>query len=194
MAAKSGALGNRAIVEAVAQAAVEFHFPLVVDPVMISKHGASLVSEDAREAIRKELVPRAFLVTPNLAEASALTGFEVRDLEGMRRAGRELSNMGAKAALVKGGHLEGDAVDVLYTAGTSHEFRARRIETRHTHGTGCTLSAAITAELARGAPLEDAIARAKAFITEAIRTNPGFGHGSGPVNHHAQVASGRAGV
>jgi hydroxymethylpyrimidine/phosphomethylpyrimidine kinase len=191
-AAKTGALGDRSVVEAVARAAEEFRFPLVVDPVMVSKHGAALVSHDAAEAMRRELIPRAFLLTPNLSEAAALTGLDVRDVAGMRRAARELCTMGAKAVLVKGGHLQGDAVDVLQSATGTREFRTERIETQHTHGTGCTYSAAITAELARGSSLEAAVTRAKAFITEAIRTNPGLGRGAGPVNHFAarEIAAG----
>ena len=114
----------------------------------------------------------------------------------MHKAARRLHDMGAKAVLVKGGHLEGDAVDVLYTTGLTREFRAARIPTRHTHGTGCTYSAAITAELAMGALLEPAVARAKAFVTEAIRSAPGLGRGSGPLNHHAsiQLAHGNTGT
>jgi hydroxymethylpyrimidine/phosphomethylpyrimidine kinase len=193
-AAKTGALGNRSIVEAVARAAADFRFPLVVDPVILSQHGRPLTSDDAVNAIREELLPQASLVTPNLAEAEALTGLEVRNLEGMRRAARRLHDMGAKAVLVKGGHLEGDAVDLFFTSGVTREFRAARIETRHTHGTGCTYSAAITAELARGALLEDAVERAKAFVTEAIRSAPGLGRGSGPLNHHAIVHLARGGA
>ncbi|MGD0201046.1 MAG: bifunctional hydroxymethylpyrimidine kinase/phosphomethylpyrimidine kinase [Bryobacteraceae bacterium] len=185
-AAKTGALGNAAIVEAVAELAAGFDFPLVVDPVMISKHGAPLVAEDAREAIARLLVPHATLVTPNLAEASALTGAGIDNLEAMRRAAQRLCDMGARAALIKGGHLGGGATDVLFDGHDWQEFPAPRIQTRHTHGTGCTYSAAITAELARGADLHLAVARAKAFITEAIRTAPGLGHGAGPVNHHAR--------
>jgi hydroxymethylpyrimidine/phosphomethylpyrimidine kinase len=186
-AAKTGALGNRELVEAVAALAGDFDFPLVVDPVMISKHGAPLVEAEAREAIAARLVPRAYLLTPNLAEAAALTGIEVQDAGGMRRAAERLASMGARAVLVKGGHLSGCSTDVLFAAGEFHEFPSERIATRHTHGTGCTYSAAIAAELARGAPLVAAVARAKAFITEAIRTNPGLGRGAGPVNHHAPV-------
>ncbi|MGE5567823.1 MAG: bifunctional hydroxymethylpyrimidine kinase/phosphomethylpyrimidine kinase [Rhodospirillales bacterium] len=189
-AAKTGALGNREVVEAVAALTAEFDFPLVVDPVLISKHGMPLAADDAREAIAARLLPRAYLVTPNLGEAAALTGLEVCDAAGMRRAAERLAEMGAKAVLIKGGHLEGSATDVLYADGTWYEFPAARIATAHTHGTGCTYSAAITAELARGTPLPAAVARAKAFITEAIRTNPGLGRGSGPVNHHAPVRRG----
>lgn len=186
-AAKTGALGNAEIVQAVARAATHFPFPLVVDPVMISKHGAPLVSESAQALIRSELLPRATLVTPNLAEAEVLTGTAVRDLESMERAGRKLLELGAAAALIKGGHISGEATDLLVTGRGCREYRGPRIETRHTHGTGCTYSAAITAELAKGTPLPDAVARAKAFISRAIATNPGLGRGAGPVNHHAPV-------
>lgn len=187
-AAKTGALGNHEIVEAVAREAAQFDFPLVVDPVMLSKHGVPLIAADARETLVRELVPRAFLLTPNLAEAAALTGLAIGDLDDMRRAAERLCAMGARAALIKGGHLPDCATDVLYAGGCWHEFPAPHIETPHTHGTGCTYSAAIAAELARGAPLVAAVRRAKAFITEAIRTNPGLGQGSGPVNHHARIA------
>ena len=189
-AAKTGALGSRAIVEAVAKAAASFRFPLVVDPVMISKHGTPLIDPDAERALIEHLLPRASLLTPNLSEAAALAGFPVEDIGSMRRAAEKLVSMGAANVLVKGGHLPGQAVDVLYlTGGIVREFPAERIDTPHTHGTGCTYSAAITAELARGTPLEQAVERAKAFITAAIRTNPGLGGGSGPLNHHAPIMS-----
>ncbi len=177
-AAKTGALGSAAVVRAVARAAERFAFPLVVDPVMISKHGASLMPEDARRALLEDLMPRAYLITPNLHEAAALSGFD-----DMRKAAERLHRMGARHVLVKGGHAAGDATDVLFSGAGFVEFKAERIDTAHTHGTGCTYSAAITAELAKGLPLEDAIAHAKRFITDAIRTNPGLGGGSGPVNH-----------
>jgi len=185
-AAKVGALGSREIVLAVARAARTFTFPLVVDPVMISKHGARLIDEDAARALIEALIPRTFLLTPNLDEAAALTGLVVEDRDGMARAAEKLASFGAANVLVKGGHLRGDALDLLYLSGGEiREFTARRIETRHTHGSGCTYSAAITAELAKDTPLADAVARAKAFITEAIRTAPGLGAGNGPLNHHA---------
>lgn len=181
-AVKTGALGNAGIVRALA--AEPFDFPLVVDPVMISKHGASLMEDDARAALIRELLPRAFLVTPNIPEAEALSGRTIRDLEGMRAAAARIP--GANV-LIKGGHLEGEAVDLLYADGAYHEFAADRVATVHTHGTGCTFSAAITAALALDVSLQDAIGRAKRYITAAIRTNPGLGAGSGPVNHHAAV-------
>jgi len=181
-AAKTGALGNRAIVEAVAAAAAEFQFSLVVDPVMISKHGAALISADAPV---HQLIRHATLVTPNLAEAAALSGVEIRDLAGMKEAALRLRDRGARAVLVKGGHLEGAATDLLLDGDQFHELHAPRIDTPHTHGTGCTYSAAITACLALGMPLLDAVQRSKAYIHAAIATAPGLGHGSGPVNHHA---------
>ena len=185
-AAKTGALGSREVVEAVADAVGRFSFPLVVDPVMISKHGARLLDEDACRVLAGRLIPRAFLLIPNLEEAAMLAGFPVNDRNSMRRAAEKLASLGAANVLVKGGHLRGDALDILYMSdGTVREFCAPRIDTPHTHGSGCTYSAAITAGLALGAPLADAVARAKEFVTAAIRTNPGLGSGSGPLNHHA---------
>jgi len=184
-AAKTGALGNRDTVAAIAEAAAEFAFPLVVDPVMISKHGQPLVSPDAMAAMRELLLPRATVICPNLPEAEELAGMPVRTIEDMRTAAHRLCEMGARAAIIKGGHLRDCAVDVLYDGKEYREFTAPRIDTPHTHGTGCTYSAAITAELARGAPLEAAVARAKSYITQAIRSGPGLGHGAGPLNHHA---------
>jgi len=155
---------------------------------MISKHGAPLIAEDARVLVRDRLLRRAFLITPNLHEASALSGIPVTREEEMEQAARRLREMGAKNVLVKGGHLAGNAADLLLDAGgVMHWFPSPRIDTPHTHGTGCTYSAAITACLAKGLPLHEAVRRGKLFITEAIRTNPGLGHGSGPVNHHAPV-------
>ena len=185
-AAKIGALGNSAVVEAVAGAAKSFSFPLVIDPVMISKHGAALMSEEAQRALAACLIPRAFLLTPNLEEATVLAGFPVTDMESMRKAAEKLASLGAKNVLIKGGHLEGDAMDLLFEPEHGwHGFSSPRIATKHTHGTGCTYSAAITAELAKGLPLRDAVGKAKEFITEAIRTAPRLGSGRGPLNHHA---------
>ena len=186
-AAKIGALGNRGVVEAVAAAAQAFPFPLVIDPVMISKHGAPLIEEDAQRALVACLIPRAFLLTPNLEEATILAGLPVIDLASMRKAAEKLAALGARNVLIKGGHLDADdAVDVLFEPEHGfQEFSSRRIATPHTHGTGCTYSAAITAELAKGAELRAAIGKAKEFITEAIRTAPGLGAGTGPLNHHA---------
>jgi hydroxymethylpyrimidine/phosphomethylpyrimidine kinase len=181
-AAKTGALGSRAVVEAIALLAEEFTFPLIVDPVMVSKHGALLLEPDAC----KLLISRAYLLTPNLPEAAALTGLEVTDLASMRQAAQALVAMGARNVLVKGGHLAFEATDVLLFEGTWFEFPASRIQSQHTHGTGCTYSAAITAGVALGHDLPTAVANAKQFIREAIRTAPGLGHGCGPLNHFVQ--------
>lgn len=185
-AVKTGALGSGAIIEAVADLAAGLSCPLVVDPVMISKHGAPLLAEEARAALAARLLPRASLLTPNLPEAAALCGFEVGDIDAMRRAAAALHRMGAAAVLVKGGHLSGEAIDILYDGREFVTFTAPRVHTPHTHGTGCAYSAAIAAMLARGAPLRDAVRTAKEFIAEAIRTNPGLGRGRGPVNHFAR--------
>jgi hydroxymethylpyrimidine/phosphomethylpyrimidine kinase len=188
-AAKTGALGTGAIVEGIAEKAEKFTFPLVVDPVMISKHGQVLMVEKARDAMAELLLPTAFLVTPNLHEAGVLAHMRVHDLESMKEAAMKIREMGPKAVLVKGGHLNEEAIDVLFDETGFHYYRAARVATRHTHGTGCTYSACITAELARGLALTDAVANAKNFITRAIETAPGLGSGSGPVNHHVQIGN-----
>lgn len=186
-AIKTGALGNEAIVSLIAEMSEKFSAPLVVDPVMISKHGHPLMTEQARKVVVERLLPRAFLITPNLHEAGELAGMPVDTIESMAEAATKICTLGAQAVLIKGGHLEGDAVDLLYCQGEIHYFRAPRIVTQHTHGTGCTYSACITAELAKGRCLVDAVGIAKKFITRAIETAPGLGKGSGPVNHHAQI-------
>jgi hydroxymethylpyrimidine/phosphomethylpyrimidine kinase len=183
-AAKTGALGTEGIIEAVAASAGVV--PLVVDPVMISKHGAPLIDAAARQALARLLFPKALLVTPNLHEAAALTGMEVPTREAMLEAGLRILDQGPVAVLVKGGHLEGRAADLLVTRESVEWFESERVDTPHTHGTGCTYSAAITANVARGMALADAVRAAKRYIAEAIRTNPGLGGGHGPVNHFAR--------
>jgi hydroxymethylpyrimidine/phosphomethylpyrimidine kinase len=186
MAAKTGALGSKEVVSAVADLAARFTFPLVIDPVMSSKHGARFLDDESSRVLIERLIPRAFLLTPNLDEAAALSGLAVDGRDSMIRAAEKLIALGAANVLVKGGHLPGAALDILYTgAGEIHEFTAARIPTSHTHGSGCTYSAAITAELARGTPIAEAVRRAKDFVTRAIRSNPGLGCGQGPLNHHA---------
>jgi hydroxymethylpyrimidine/phosphomethylpyrimidine kinase len=185
-AAKTGALGSAEVVRAIARAAANFAFPLVVDPVLVSKHGRPLLDEAAVNALRDELLPCARLLTPNVPEAEALSGVAIRGPDELRRAAERLRDQGARAVLIKGGHREGPATDVLLEGDTWREFPAPRILTRHTHGTGCTYSAAITAGLASGLALADAVARAKRFIHEAIRTAPGLGKGCGPLNHFAE--------
>jgi hydroxymethylpyrimidine/phosphomethylpyrimidine kinase len=185
-AAKTGALGSAGMVRALARAAAEFRFPLVVDPVLLSTHGPPLLAGEALDALREELLPRAALLTPNVPEAEALSGISIRGPEELRHAAERIREQGARAVLIKGGHRTGPATDVLLDAEGWREFPAPRLETRHTHGTGCTYSAAITAGLACGFALADAIARAKRFIHEAIAGAPNLGHGCGPVNHHAR--------
>jgi hydroxymethylpyrimidine/phosphomethylpyrimidine kinase len=167
--------------------AKHFRFPLVVDTVMISKHGAMLMDKNACEVLKKKLFPHAFLVTPNLFEAEVLTGLKIDDLETMDLAARQIAKSGPAAVLLKGGHLKGAAADLLYSCGKVNVFTSRRIKTIHTHGTGCTYSAAITACLAKGKSLTIAVKWAKDYITKAIQTAPHLGHGTGPVNHHADA-------
>ncbi len=187
-AAKTGALGSAAIIQALAERAAEFEFPLVVDPVMISKHGAALLDEDAVESLKRKLLPHAFCVTPNLPEAAALTGIEVTDRATMEQAARAMAELGSKHVLIKGGHATGPALDFLWSDGELHEFPAERIDSTNTHGTGCVLSAAITAHLASGDSLIYAVRRAKQFVTSAIRTAPGLGSGVGPTNMFADLS------
>ncbi len=181
-AAKTGALGNQAIIQAVAKRAREFPFPLVVDPVMISKHGMSLIDQDAVQALVESLLPCAFLVTPNRLEAARLADMAVDDLAAMERAAAVIAERGARNVLIKGGRAAEQTIDVLWTAGEIYHLAAPHIETPHTHGTGCVLSAAITAQLAQGLDLLTAARRAKQFISSAIQSSPGLGHGRGPVN------------
>ena len=189
-AVKTGMLATGELVESVARA-VEDHGleRYVLDPVMVATSGDRLLVPDAETAVRNALVPAAFLVTPNLHEARILTGLAVTSVEEMADAGRALVEMGARAALVKGGHLSGtgEAVDVLWDGAHERIWRRPRVATVHTHGTGCTLSAAITAGLALGRPLGEAVARATEYMARAIATAPGLGHGRGPVNHFASV-------
>jgi hydroxymethylpyrimidine/phosphomethylpyrimidine kinase len=194
-AVKTGALGSAAIVAALSR--IDFACPLVIDPVTVSSSGTSLTDPGALSALRDLLLPRAALVMPNLTEAAELAGMAVRTMDDMREAATRIAGMGPGAVLVKGGHLtKGDAVDVLLCGGRFldfREFRAPRIATRHTHGTGCTYSAAVTALLARGTGLADAVEGAKWFVSEAIETAPGLGGGSGPLNHWAGTGRGTIG-
>jgi hydroxymethylpyrimidine/phosphomethylpyrimidine kinase len=186
-AAKTGALGSEELIEAVATGVEEHAIPnLVVDPVMISKHGDPLLPKGAVDALKRRLFSRAALVTPNLREAAELLGGPVESEEQMQDAARAVCDLGAAAVLVKGGQLPGEeAVDLFYDGAAFVRLAAPRIDTPHTHGTGCTYSAAITALLARGETLVDAVRQAKDFISRAIASAPGLGHGHGPVDHWA---------
>lgn len=185
LAVKSGMLGTAELVEAVA-AGIERHSfkNYVLDPVMVATSGDRLLDRAAEELVRQHLVPLALLVTPNLDEATALTGRTVGTPADMERAGRALLELGAHAALVKGGHLASDQiVDVLVTKDAIRHYPHPRVETTSTHGTGCTLSAAVTAGLALGRPLEHAVADAIDFVERATAAAPGLGRGHGPLNH-----------
>lgn len=187
-AVKTGMLATAALVETIA-AAVARHrlLPYVLDPVMVSTSGHRLLDADAEGALARTLLPLATLVTPNLHEATILTGREVRSLADMAVAARAMVDMGAGAALVKGGHLEGDAADLFWDGTEERVWRKVRLDTRHTHGTGCTLSAAIAAGLARGLPLAQAAENGVRWVARAIESAPGLGSGHGPVNHFAPV-------
>jgi len=190
---KLGMLGSAAHVRAVADAYDAFgqNVPLVVDPVMIAKGGAALVAEDAVEIIATHLVPRAAIVTPNALEAERLTDIEVRDLDGQINAAEKLvEEFGAHAALIKGGHIDGDIIrDVLLTREGYRVFESRRIDTKATHGTGCTLASAIAAHIAQGAAIDEAVEKARFYLVEAIRHAPGFGQGHQPLGHNWPLAS-----
>ncbi|WP_372705767.1 bifunctional hydroxymethylpyrimidine kinase/phosphomethylpyrimidine kinase [Brevundimonas sp.] len=183
-AVKTGMLGSVEVVETVAALLDEADAPAVVDPVMVAKGGHPLLPDAAVEAVKRLMIPRAALLTPNAPEAEALTGLAVRDIDGQRRAGEALLRLGARAVLMKGGHVDGPTViDLLMTADGETVLEAERIDTRHTHGTGCTLASACAAGLALGRPLEVAVAEAWAYVGEAIRRAPGLGGGHGPLDH-----------
>jgi hydroxymethylpyrimidine/phosphomethylpyrimidine kinase len=194
-AAKTGMLSSAEIIDQVAAALVATSVPnLVVDPVFVSKHGHPLLRPDAVGALKALVLPLATVVTPNLPEAGGLAGFEVRSREDMRRAAHAILSMGPRAVLVKGGHLEGSSSDDLFVGADAGEtwIEGERIETANTHGTGCTLSAAIAAYLARGEPLVEAVRRGKVFVTEAIRHAVSLGRGIGPVNPGWRATSAEA--
>jgi hydroxymethylpyrimidine/phosphomethylpyrimidine kinase len=187
---KTGMLGEAEVVELVAELLDEAARPAVIDPVMVAKGGARLLADEAAAPVRSLLVPRAALLTPNAPEAETLTGLAVETVDDLRRAGEALLAAGAGAVLMKGGHVPGPrVVDVLMTPYGETTFEGERIETRHTHGTGCTLASAIAAGLAQKMSLRDAVARARAYVREAIATAPGYGHGHGPLNHAVTVRS-----
>jgi len=191
-AVKTGMLANAGIIEAVA-ASLRIHAPvrLIVDPVMVSTSGDPLLDPRAVAALREHLLPLAELVTPNLPEAYAILGHDpgIRDVE-LVEAAREIAGMGPTAVMITGGHGEGDAEDLLHDGSHAWRFSAKRVPTTSTHGTGCTLSAAITALVAKGRPLREAIELAKEYVTEALRTAQPLGHGHGPLHHFHEFYGG----
>jgi len=189
-AVKIGMLGSVAVIETVAAVLKgrALGVPTVLDPVMVAKGGARLLDRDALSALKRYLLPNAMLLTPNVPEAEALTGFEIVDLAAMRRAAEALLTLGVPAVLLKGGHLPGPVVvDMLATADDLALLERPRIETRHTHGTGCTLASAVAAGLAQGMGLRAAVVRARAYVQAAIAAAPGFGRGHGPLNHNVRL-------
>jgi hydroxymethylpyrimidine/phosphomethylpyrimidine kinase len=185
-AAKTGMLSSPAIIEAVAGRVRKWKLRLVVDPVMRAKGGDPLLQPDALATLCSALLPLAEVITPNLPEAEVLTGQRIETLDDMRRAAQFIHEQGPRYVVVKGGHRTTEPVDVYFDGSRFVELRAERIQTPHTHGTGCTFSAAITAFLARSFPVEKAVAEAKWYVTEAIRHAPGLGQGHGPVGHFWQ--------
>jgi hydroxymethylpyrimidine kinase/phosphomethylpyrimidine kinase len=187
-AAKTGMLSTPEIVLAVADQLRRYKVELlVVDPVMVAKSGDVLLSEAARITVREELLPLAYVVTPNLPEASELCGFPVKDLDTMKEAARKIRKLGPRFVVVKGGHLEGDAVDVLFDGESFQTFGTPRLSNRNTHGTGCTFSAALVTFLGQGFTTPEAVGEAKKFITRAIALGLDLGSGHGPTNHYAHV-------
>jgi hydroxymethylpyrimidine/phosphomethylpyrimidine kinase len=187
---KTGMLADAATIEVVSDALDRCApgLPVVVDPVMVATSGARLLADDALSMLTRRLIPMASVITPNLPEAEALSGVAIPDVDAMRRAARALMSLGAPAVLLKGGHLPGDQiVDLLVTIDGAEEFAAPRIESRNTHGTGCTLASGIAAGLAQGMALRDAVLRARDFVRAAIATAPGLGAGHGPLNHAVAV-------
>src|SRR5580704_16889 len=186
VALKTGMLHDAAVIETVAAVIAEraAAVPLVVDPVMVAKGGAPLIEAGAIEALKRLLIPRAAVLTPNLPEAEILAGHPIDDLAAMQSTAEELLGLGCAAVLLKGGHLPGDTVhDVLATATGLRVWDSPRIDSRHTHGTGCTLASAIAAGLAQGMAIEPAVERARAYVQRAIASAPGLGHGHGPLDH-----------
>jgi hydroxymethylpyrimidine/phosphomethylpyrimidine kinase len=183
---KTGMLGTASVIETVVKAFDEFAsgVPLVADPVMVAKGGAALLESSATDAVRRRLLPRATVLTPNVPEAETLVGRKITNRAEMESAGHDLLALGPEAVLMKGGHMAGaTVVDLLVTRDGVRAFESERIDTRHTHGTGCTLASAIAAGIAQKLSLEDSVARARAYVLAAIKNAPGYGKGHGPLDH-----------
>ncbi|HZG61228.1 MAG TPA: bifunctional hydroxymethylpyrimidine kinase/phosphomethylpyrimidine kinase [Anoxybacillus sp.] len=187
-AVKTGMLFSSEIIQAVAEKIKQFGWKnIVVDPVMIAKGGAPLLQDEAVSALKNDLLPLATVITPNIPEAEVLTEMTIHTLEDRQKAAKRLHDLGVKYVVIKGGHDEGEseAVDLLYDGEQFSYFKSKRVETKHTHGTGCTFAAAITAELAKGSNVKEAVQTAKDFIQAAIENELGIGRGHGPTNHWA---------
>ena len=187
-AAKTGMLCSAEIIRCVAKRIRRYRIKkLVVDPVMVAKGGRSLLAEGARETLIRELMPLAMVFTPNIPEAESITGLRITTMDNMKRAAVEIHKLGAHNVVIKGGHRRGDAVDLLYDGRKFYTLHAPRIKTKHTHGTGCTFASAIATGLAQENSFLEAAAKAKAYVTEAIRFGIAIGGGQGPVNHVAPL-------
>ena len=183
-AVKVGMLSQSACMEAVARKLEEYNpRNVVIDPVMVAKNGCPLMRPDSMDTLMQKILPLADLLTPNIPEAEAIAGMKIRTTADMEHAAEQIAGLGAKAVLVKGGHASGDALDVLFDGKKLCHYSAERIPTKNTHGTGCTYSSAIAANLALGLTLEDAVARAKEYVTTAIRHSLAIGKGYGPTHH-----------
>ena len=181
---KIGMLGSQAIIDVVAEEIKDTDALVVLDPVMVATSGDPLLDEGAIEALKSQLIPLCDVITPNVPEAALLTGLQIDDVDDLGKAGQALIDMGAYAAVMKGGHLKGNmVVDVLISEDENAVMTAPRIRSKHTHGTGCTLASSIAACMALGAPLEESVNAAREFVFEGIRTAPGLGSGHGPLNH-----------
>ncbi|WP_173918331.1 bifunctional hydroxymethylpyrimidine kinase/phosphomethylpyrimidine kinase [Halobacillus sp. Marseille-Q1614] len=190
-ALKTGMIANIEMMKVVAEWIPQTTAPYVMDPVMVATSGDALIEEEARSLLRDHLLPLTSVVTPNIPEAEFLLGEEIKGTEDMKLAAEQIcTRFQTGAVLIKGGHLEGEAVDFLYDGSKMHTFSSERIDTKNTHGTGCTYAAAITAYLSQGAPLPLAVEKSKAFVTEAIRYSFNLGKGSGPTNHFAMRQEG----
>ncbi|MGN0471141.1 MAG: bifunctional hydroxymethylpyrimidine kinase/phosphomethylpyrimidine kinase [Acutalibacteraceae bacterium] len=187
-AVKVGMLSDSVCMNTVAEKLLQYKPQyVVVDPVMIAKGGHALMQEDALATLTEKIIPLAYILTPNIPEAETITGMKISGLEEMKKAAEKIYSMGAENVLIKGGHLDGDALDVLFDGKEFHTFSAERINTKNTHGTGCTYSSAIAANLAKGVPLVLAVAKAKAFVTTAIEYSLELGKGHGPTNHFYEL-------
>ena len=187
-AAKTGMLATSRILKVVAKKIREYEIEkLVVDPVMVAKGGAPLIEKEAQNSLVEELVPLALVITPNIPEAEVLSKIGISSVDDMKKSAEIIYGLGVKNVVIKGGHLTGDAIDILYDGKNFHEFTSERIDTSDTHGTGCTYSAAIATELAKGESVFEAVKKAKEYITTAVRFSLRIGGGHGPTNHLAPI-------
>ncbi|WP_058305829.1 bifunctional hydroxymethylpyrimidine kinase/phosphomethylpyrimidine kinase [Gracilibacillus massiliensis] len=181
---KTGMIATVDMMKLIASKLANTNIPYVIDPVMVAKSGDSLMEEESRRVIRDVLIPLATVVTPNVPEAEILVDFNIKSQDDAKKAAKVIvEDLGAQSAVVKGGHLQGEAIDVLYDGEEYYYFKDARFDTKHTHGTGCTFSAVITAELAKGKSIKEAVALGKAYITDAIQYSLQLGNGNGPTNH-----------